>query len=1141
MRPRLPSSPAPVEVDSILAEKMAGIVEQIENGEAVDIEELIRQHPDHAEDVHRLFRTVAMLADLETSSCTSTEAEAETEGKATPGGPSPGGSRPDFEDFRIICEVGRGGMGVVYEAEEVSVRRRVALKVLHDGAALDPQQLLRFKLEAHVAGGLNHPNIIPLFAIEVEHNHPYYTMQLIDGSSLARVVRELRRLEEPGSGAGRKPSCDGGRSLPEAFFGKGPLAASGSSGARPGARGLAYFREAARLGIQAAEAMEHAHRNGVIHRDIKPSNLIVDRRGHLWVADFGLARVQGNPTLTATGDLIGTLRYMSPEQISAGRCVIDHRTDIYSLGATLYELFSLVPAFPETSHTALLLRITREDPRPLRKLTPTIPVDLETIVQKAMAKNPAGRYASAQDLADDLKRFCDGEPVLARPITPFGRIARWSRRRPAEAAFALTSLLVTLCLVAGGIWHDLMLQRANRALLKALEANRKYAKQIDDERARVARESWVVRRHLYDQTMVEAQRLERAGQPERAIQILEDQIPHPGERDLRGFAWHYLWRRANREISLVHGQRAWNVRTFPTSSGGGWGAVSTDDERNLWAWDVGTGRIESRLVARPATLVATSADGKRLAWATDRPGEVWLDRDATLPGPPELLPLGGDPVSQLAFLADGRLAVGTSGKAPMLRVIGTEKDQHHWQTDTLPGELRPIASAANVNRLAWTLQSDEASITLADFSSGGVAPRITHLRAEGHRPVMPALSADGRTLASSGKEGTIRIWDLPTETSKVLAQGLNSHVDYGMTLSRDGRHVAGVGKEHNEIYVWDVATGRVEGVRRLPAYSVGELMFSPDGRDVVLGRHNIRAWIWHLEPPAEREEIAGHSDEVWATAFSPGGRILATGSNDHTARLWEAATGKAIGVLQEHVATVVSVDFTPDGRTLATGSLDGTVKLWDVASRKAIATLSGGAAEVRDVAISQDGRWLASAESDHVVRVWDLASRTLVRTLPGHTAKVRCVAFSLDGRWIASGGNDSKTFIWEMKTGRAASSFRDGQAVQAIAFSPDGETLAIGDEQGSIFLRHLASGRVTPIRAHPAVGVFSLAFDASGLSLASGGSDGAVVLWDPVTAREVLRLDGHKDRVNAVTFSDDGKTLASASHEGAVRLWRSED
>jgi len=346
-------------------------------------------------------------------------------------------------DFRLRRVLGRGGMGVVYEAEQLSLGRRVAVKVLPFAAALDGRQLQRFKHEAQAAAHLQHAHIVPVHAVGSERGVHYYAMQLIDGRSLADVIGELReRAGLPDSAA---PATD--------RTGADPVAETAVQAALSTEHGWpdpASFRRVARLGLQAAQALEYAHQVGVVHRDIKPANLLLDTQDHLWVTDFGLAQFHGHGGLTMTGDVLGTLRYMSPEQAAGGPAGIDHRTDVYSLGATLYELLTLRPVVGGTDRANLVRQILDAEPVPPRRVQPTVPRDLETIVLKSLAKAPADRYATAQAMADDLQRYLEDRPVAATRPGVWRRVRKWSRRhRPVvvTAAVAGVVLLTTAVVV----------------------------------------------------------------------------------------------------------------------------------------------------------------------------------------------------------------------------------------------------------------------------------------------------------------------------------------------------------------------------------------------------------------------------------------------------------------------------------------------------------------------------------------------------------------------------------------------------------------------------------------------------------------------------------------------------------------------
>jgi eukaryotic-like serine/threonine-protein kinase len=346
-------------------------------------------------------------------------------------------------DFRIVREIGHGGMGTVYEAEQISLGRRVALKVLPLAALLDPRLLQRFKNEAQAAAQLHHNHIVPVHAVRCDRGVHYYAMAYIEGSSLGEVIAELRLLaDEDGS---LLPGELSGASRLASGLTVGPKSGTASvpngrgTGKSRGTRSREFFRSVAQLGIEAAEALEHAHAMGVIHRDIKPSNLLLDERGSLWVTDFGLAHYQSGRagTLTLPGDFLGTIRYMSPEQAGGNAVVVDQRTDSYSLGATLYELVCLRPAFGSEERAELLREIAEEEPPVPRRWNGAIPEDLETIVLKAMAREPVLRYASAGELAADLRRYLADEPIEARRPSVGQRLRKWTQRHVAAVGVGL--------------------------------------------------------------------------------------------------------------------------------------------------------------------------------------------------------------------------------------------------------------------------------------------------------------------------------------------------------------------------------------------------------------------------------------------------------------------------------------------------------------------------------------------------------------------------------------------------------------------------------------------------------------------------------------------------------------------------------
>ncbi len=401
-------------------------------------------------------------------------------------------------DFHIVREVGRGGMGVVYEAVQLSLGRRVALKVLPFAAALDARQLQRFKNEAQAAAQLHHTNIVPVYAVGCERGTHFYAMQLIEGQNLADLIGCLRAADPAGATGEYRPASsevdyrrpnedhrdDDRRDKP----GGSPTsqAQAAELTAQHSARSARFFRTAARIAVQAADALEHAHQFGVVHRDVKPANLIVDERGNVWVTDFGLAQFHTGQGLTRTGDLMGTLRYMSPEQAGGLHAVLDARTDVYSLGATFYELLTLRPLFDGTDAQRLLRQILHEEPRPPRTVDRRVPAELETIVLKAISKSPADRYPSAREMADDLRRFLDNRPILARPPNLAQRLRKMARRHPSVVISALVvcGLTAAVSVVSAGLIHQAYDQERMRA--EQAEKGLKLARQSADEMIQIS-------------------------------------------------------------------------------------------------------------------------------------------------------------------------------------------------------------------------------------------------------------------------------------------------------------------------------------------------------------------------------------------------------------------------------------------------------------------------------------------------------------------------------------------------------------------------------------------------------------------------------------------------------------------------------
>jgi serine/threonine-protein kinase len=529
-------------------EQVGGLAEEYlarhRQGLKPSVESYAAAHPEIADEIRRLFPALLMMEELKPASG---DATGSFDGTAVV---VRGARLERLGDFRILREVGRGGMGVVYEAEQESLGRRVALKVLTAHHLPDPAHLRRFEREARAAAKLHHTNIVPVFGVGVQEGLHYYVMQFIQGLGLDDVIAELKRLrsgveavaplirsDDPdlaptAAGIARSLITEGfvpGQpvSVDPSATETGPPDGSGAPARPPravtpavssevmfGSSGLSsgsgtdtrYWRGVARIGVQVARALEYAHTQGIFHRDVKPSNLLLDIQGTAWVADFGLAKAVEGENLTHTGDIVGTIRYMAPERFR-GKC--DARSDVYAVGLTLYEMLALRPAFEQSDRQALMQQVLEQEPQRLRTLNPAVPRDLETVVHKAIAKEPAGRYATAAALAEDLALYIDGKPVRARATGTLERCWKWAKRRPTVAALLAGLSVAVLTGLAAVTWqwrsavaarNDALTAR-NDALAARDQARQNFElarKAVDDYLTRVGQNPLLKEQGLHD-------------------------------------------------------------------------------------------------------------------------------------------------------------------------------------------------------------------------------------------------------------------------------------------------------------------------------------------------------------------------------------------------------------------------------------------------------------------------------------------------------------------------------------------------------------------------------------------------------------------------------------------------------------------
>ena len=1026
----------------------------------------------------------------------------------------------ELGDFRLIREIGRGGMGVVYEAEQMSLRRRVAVKILPFAALLDQRQLERFRNEARAAAMLKHPNIVSVYSVSCERSVHFYAMELVEGRSIAELLQETSgdrtggRL--PPDSPTRFPTSDPDvdtRSLAN-------LTTTHDSKAD-------YFRLIATLGLQLSDALQYAHEQGVVHRDIKPSNLMIDNRGNPWITDFGLAQIQGNNQLTMSGDVVGTLRYMSPEQ-AVGTKLLDHRTDIYSLGISIYELLIKRPAFSGTMRHRLLDDVVHQQPTRPRQVDSTIPLDLETIVLKAIAKEPEGRYASATEMADDLRRFLEHKPIQARRASRSEWVCRWARRNPVMAFLVtiVTSLLVLLA-VGGPLvafrQHDL--SEKTRAQNYVLSIN-------------AADNAW------------------KLGDVQRTRQLLSQHIPALGESNLRGFEWHFLWGRCDqiRNIPMLpHPETVDSIAYSPN----GRTLVTASRDGFLRLWDTDTQSLKRQARERDAELRAVAyAPNGRLIAAAGTEGYLRLyDAQDLEEGP--VLHGHQQRIQSLAFSIDST-QIASAGNDSFVILWSLEHEGGDWQPELLSnhdswvtvvafspdGKLLASSSKDGTVNL-WGLPdgkllrrlSSETMALATTFSSNGKLLAIAGLdvllyRTDTwelvqriHRPVRNIVSLvfspSDEFLVIGG--APVMLWDLSSR--KPIA--INAHgAGRGLTLSPDGDTLANY-SPNDAVRLHDIQAMRKRIAKPLPHPVVTRIAFATsNSRDVLVtvngplgsGVGQLRIWdIATLQESFKRD----FEFPMYCVARSPreSHLVVTGGGNEDTGEviLWDLNTKKVVTKFLGHTRSVSDVVFSPDGRLLASASFrfndpeKSEIIVWDVKSRKRLTSFHDLGA--LSLAFSPDGQRLyAGCSGDRFdpcrrIKCFDVHRGELVCTVhtyknPGNYFYSLCTM--PDGRLFAAGG--SAIFTWLPGAPTFDKQLQGQKQVVSVTVSPDGKSIATGAYDGTVRMWRTSSGDDLLTIDMP-TSVSSVTFSEDGSKLAAGCIDRSVILVTAEGREEVLRSD----------------------------------
>lgn len=1186
------AEPEPADHDERLGEAIETYLELAEKGHAPDPEEFAGRYPDLRDDLFAALEGLSLVRGLVGS-------------PTGPGHRLESGHR--IAGYRIVRELGRGGMGIVYEAVHLGLDRPVALKVLGSHAAPDSSGRRRFLNEAKTAAGLHHTHIVPVFDVGQVGGLCYYAMQRIEGCGLERVLRHMRRDRSTAAGSSTGSASPG---IPLTHVGARSgvgLDETASWSSRAGTapnlshgradrddapppfeppRGSAYYRWVAEVGRQAAEALAHAHHRGVIHRDVKPSNLLLDARGMIWMTDFGLARRLADPSLTQHDSLLGTPRYMSPEQANPGP--IDGRSDVYSLGATLYELLTLRPPFEGRTAAELVDQIRAKDPIPARLLDRRIPIDLETIVLKALAKRANDRYASAQELADDLERFLNHEPVLARRIGPIGRLWRVARRHPGMSAVS-TVAAITISIVVTVAYIRVLRERdQTKAALRSQLLSQAQVERVSNVPNRRVRGLSLLSRaaHLDPEGELRSKLREEAieflivrdveARPEfptgrnSAIAFTADgeQLASLSD-DLEKLSF---WDLESRQLVASHELR-------PVTAGKPKGPLRGPGRGGRWR-GIPIPQLGLAITAQKVAAVLPDSMGCRLF---DSRGKAVID--LKVPGW-RIHDVFGDPGSRRLVTVSTRLSDRTfefGGNPTPL----SEFQLSLWDTATLDESNAPIAVldqwiAPNpFDHPLVSFEPDGLTIAVARtrgkqiaLHSARTGKKLDTIETQAEVSAL-AMGPHGQLAVAGG--GVMRIWDTSDTRMNVASLNLTHGPVTLVRFNPTGTILAAaVGRGRAEVELWDTASNSLVSV--LPtAAPVMDLAFTPDGRTLAASiastdRHTATS-VWAVIEPVARLQLSGFDTPPASMAFRADG-LLALGTSSGSIRYWrpgrclstspsqpEGGDESSLdpGLSPWELRPLVGLGFDDRGRLTAIDSESDALRIWSDPGESSEGTLlpfprsSGQSNPERPMrARAADGRTLVfargsdlflwRADEPHRFEPIDLVD--LRETRAGRLPYAwRAIALSPTADRLYLVSHSGAIHAWALESNRAVreewvipgspggGGAGPGRRNVPIAISPDGSVLGLLNVPRGVTLVDTKLGKVrSQFRipdgepdSHPTV----LAFSPEDREFVVGTTHGSVYVYaldQPGNPR--IRLPGAHGYAFQATYDSTGRYLA---------------
>jgi serine/threonine protein kinase/WD40 repeat protein len=1126
-------------------------------GERPAINDYAHEHPELADQIRQLFPALIAMEGLRPAiGELHAGAAAQSEIDQIP---------HQLGDYRILRELGRGGMGIVYEAVQESLGRHVALKVLLFTSLTNPKHLDRFRREAQAAARLHHTNIVPVFGVGEHEGTHYYAMQFIQGQSLDTVLGEVRRLRKgdelsanptsahslassaaeglltdhfanrcvnalqqapPGSGTSRGSTVDEPRSSNDAG-----LSTSSELLTRSDSQ---YFRGVARLGVQLAEALEYAHGQGVLHRDIKPSNLLLDTEGRIWITDFGLAKVDDSDELTHPGDVVGTLRYMAPERFHSPA---SPASDVYGLGITLYELVTLRPAFLDSNRVHLMDRVAHSEPAAPRKLDQRIPRDLETIIVKAMAKEPLDRYASAKAVGEDLRRFVADRPIRARRSAPLERIIRLCRRNPVITTLTASVFLLLITVAMVSSLAAVRLQRAERekteklwqsylAQAQALRWSGRVGQRCESlakvtEAARIARSLGVVPANILEMRnqAIASLTLSDLGL-EHAIAVspasyygidLDDQFHHYAWSDSRAVV-HVQRVNDSARIARLESPVSGVLANVRYSRDGRWLAIGygrpEEEDVRIDLWECDDSGKPVRLVSRqtPDSLhFDVSADNRFFAYICHHKNvhvvELSSDREIkTLKMKPGQRPH----------------TVRFHPRKKALAITMADDRQVHVFDFATGVETTTIALPSRPDGLAWgrddkrvAIGCDDQQVYIYDFAEGRF-----HTVIEGHRQraIQLYYGPDAEFLVSTAWDSTCHLWDPVTGRQLVNGEGYVLRLDGECSRAAlyfpdrlEIRRIAGF-RECRTIH-HSMAGNRLPRPEELSPKSVHYSAYYP-GLLASSGLDGVKLWNTRR---ADAELAHLPVGFCWTALFHPSQDALLTYARQTGLCLWPLRVDRSTDTL--YIGPPRAVKLNTGCRFVGWADRSGLLSVVDPPHERAVvlspqipttARILGPHPALNNAAFSPDGIWAATSTwSGSQIRIWNTESGNLAKVIE---CKAGLGRFSPDGRWLVTMATEQQPCFWHVGTWTMSHAATKKIASPAeLAFSPDGTIMALDDWPRGIKLLKTQTGEeLGTLEAPDDNASTSLTFSSDGAQVAAATPNHTIHLWDLRSIRREL-------------------------------------